>query len=588
MTAIVRKALRDVTSLLTEEQTEILRTAGLLMLPSLLSKLLGNVYLILVSTQLGAGMEIGDFNTANAIPEMLTNVLLLGVVSAVVIPLFIEAKEREGKERFHLVYNTMVTGVMALFLVFTVVVFLFSEQLLNMFTPLQEYPGNVDKVVSMMRVLMIPNFILGVSMFVTSALNVFHRILVPQLAPLLFNIGKIFAVLVILPIMNNSPWALVVGVFIGSVLHLIVQIPLARMLGISYKLQFDVRDPYIHKIVRLAIPRGAAFGAEQLGLLFGKSITSSIIFVRAAGEVTAITVFNYANSLALVIPSLFGYSFAVASFPTIAKLYTRKEFAEISDTVIKTVNQLFFLSIPFAVALIILRLPIVRLTFGLLPGTAFSREDTILVAWVLMFMGVGLLFTTAKWYLYRVFYAAKNTVTPLIISLMALAIMIVTSIMFTNLFSHNPQISLSSTDLSLENLFTRGIGEAAAGGAALGISIAALFEYMALLVFMHKQVVPLNFNKLYNSLKRKFIPTVSMTALMYFMYRTWDNLSFPIDAKPGFDGSTTLNLIILTGLTVLTSFMVYYLLCYLFQVEELKILRKFLNPVFKLGGLHIK
>jgi putative peptidoglycan lipid II flippase len=422
---------------------------------------------------------------------------------------------------------------------------------------------------------------------VTSGLNVYHRILVPQLAPLFYNVGKIFSVLILLPLMDNNPWALVMGILLGSVLHLLIQIPIADLLGLRYTPTFGFRDPYVIRIFKLAIPRGGAFAAEQMGLLFGESVASGIKIVSGQGVVTAISVLSYANSLALVIPSLFGYSFAVASFPTISKLYTNGKFEEIAEIVADTLNNIFFLAIPFTITLVILRLPAVRLTFGLLPGTAFGREDTVMVAWILLFMGFGLVFTTAKWYLYRLFYAAKNTVIPLLISLVALVVTVASTILFTNLLSHAPGLTLAGIDWSIENFLTRGTSEAAAAGAAVGITIGTIVEFFVLIVCINKFAMRLDFANLFDGLKRKMVPTVAMTLVMYMMFKTWDYLSFPIDATPGFSGSTTVNLTVLTGVTVLTSFMVYFLLCHLFQVEVLKILRRYLNPVFKLGGLQI-
>ncbi len=591
MTALVRSAIRNMTDLLTKEQTEILKTASLLMVPALLSKSLGYVYILLVSTQLGNGIELTDFNTANAIPEMLTNILLLGVVSAVVIPVFIDAKEHKGERGFLNVYNTLITVVMAIFLAVSVLMIFFGPQLLSLFTDLSEYPGKLDRVLAMMRFLMVPNFILGISMFISSGLNVYHRILVPQLAPVLFNIGSIFSVLFLLPLMNYNPWALVIGVFLGSILHLIIQVPLIRMLGVKYTPTLDFQDEYVRKVAKLALPRGAAFAAEQFALLFTKAVASSILLVREVGgtavQVTAINVLTYANSLALVIPSLFGYSFAVASFPTISKLYTHQRYEEISEIIARTLNQIFFLAIPFTAAVVILRLPVVRLTFGLLPGTAFTREDSSLVAWVLLFLGLGLVFTSGKWFLYRLFYAAKDTVTPLWIALAALIVSVLSTVLMTNLFSHNTELSVSGIQFTLENFLIRGNSAAAIGGPALGITLGTIFEYFVLLIMVHKRVTRLDVSYILDGMLRKLIPTVSMIGLMYFMYKTWEYLSFPIDAEPGFQGSTTFNLILLTTLTTFTSFMVYYLLCYLFRVEELRILRRFLNPIFKLGGLHI-
>jgi putative peptidoglycan lipid II flippase len=300
------------------------------------------------------------------------------------------------------------------------------------------------------------------------------------------------------------------------------------------------------------------------------------------------SVMFYANSLASVVPGIVGYAFSVASFPTLSRLYTHKQYAEMNEIVIKSVNQIVFLALPIVMATMVLRLPIVRLVYGLIPGTSFDRLSTLMVAWALLFFAMGIIFYSTKWYLYRLFYVAQNTVLPLALSVLSLVLTIGLTFLFTNLFSHAHTFSFGSVVVNIGNLTTRGSSLAAVGGAALALSTVAAVEFFVLLWLVNKVVIRIDFKDLFIRVLRKLIPAVISGALMYAMYRTWDIFSFPIDAQPGFVGSTTFNLFILTSLTVFTSFMVYYLLCYLFDVEELKILRRILNPLFKLGGLRIE
>lgn len=589
MTKRIRRTIRNLTDLLTKEQTEILKTAGLLMVPALLTKLTGQIYQVLVATQLGTSVSIDQFNLAETIPEAILNILLLGVVGVVVIPIFIEAKEKEGEKRFLHIYNSIVNFALVSFIAVTIVLILFAHELFPVLvhrlgasaTWDRLTPSQIDEVISMMQFLMIPNLILAISVLLSSALNVYQRFIVPHLAPLFYNLGRVLAVFVLLPLMNKSPWALVLGILMGSILHLAVQWPLGRMLNIYYIPVFDITDKYVRRIFRIAIPRGIAFATEVVSI--------TILRLLAAGlGLGAISVFDYANSLALVIPTLFGSSFAIASFPTMSKLYSKGNMQELSTIVVRTVNQIFFLSLPFIITLIILRLPAVRLVYGLLPNTAFDREATLMVAWTVLFLAIGVMFVGAKWFLYRLFYVANNTVTPMLISIASLIVTVILAVLLSNLFSHQPSFALRDVDLRIDNLWTFGGGKAAVGGLALAFSIANILEFIVLLILVHYKVVPINISALLIGFSKKLMPAGVMTVLMYFMYRTWDTLTFPIDAHPEFTGSTTINLVILTSITVATCFMVYYLLCYIFQVEELKVLRIFLNPLFKLAGVEIK
>jgi len=590
MTERVRQTIKNLTDLLSKEQTEILKIASLLMIPSLLTKITGQVYYVLTATQLGTQQPLRDFQLANTLPEMLANILLTGAISTLVIPFLIERKEKDGTEKFLRLYNSFMNLAFMMFIIMGIVLILFGDSIFpwvlqNVIRPAaSEYPSpdSIANIVNMMKFLMLPELILGISVFVSSGLNVYNRFFVPQLAPLFYNLGRIFGVFILLPLLDKSPWALVYGVLIGAVLHLVIQLPLVRMLGLHYEPIIDFHDRQVWVFIRTSAPRVLAYAADTISFALSQFIASGL------GQ-AAISVFIYANAIALVIPAIFGYPFSVASFPTLSTMYTRKDFAGMNQIIVQTINQIFFLSIPFVLGLIILRLPIVRLVYGLLPNTEFRRDDTAMVAWTMLFFAFGVIFTACQWYMYRIFYVAKNTFIPLLIAFMSLVVTYVLSLLFSNLFSHLDTLQFSSIDwFNLQSWLVRGDGAAAVGGVAFAISVVSIYEFFLLLWLIHKFIVRIDFRHLLGELGRKLIPTAAAGALMYFMFKTWDVLAFPIDAQPGFTGSTTLNLFVLTTITTFTSFMVYYLLCFLFQVEDLRILRRFLNPIFRLGGFSIK
>lgn len=588
MTSAVKRTMSSLRGVLFDEQREVLKVAGLLMIPSLLTKMSGLLYQVLTATQLSTKVEFRDFLYANQLPETLATILLTGAVTTLIIPMLIEVKERDGREHFLKMYNSIQNMVLGLFAIIGILVIIFADVLFPLIIDhiIRPGPGVVidevsrTNIIAMMRVLMIPQLILGLSVFVSSALNVYHRLFVPQLAPLFYNVGRIFGVFILLPLMSRSPWALVWGIVIGSLMHLLIQLPLARTLKIDFQWVLSWRDKYVQKFLVVVIPRTLAFGADTIALKVTELIASGL-------SVKALPALEYANNLVVVIPSLFGYSFAVASFPTLSQLYVRKNFQEMGLLISRTVNQIFFLGIPFVVSFLILRLPVVRLVYGIIPRTEFKRDDTYMVAWILLFFCLGIIFITCNWYLYRLLFIIGNTLVPTLMSLALFLLTVGGSLVFSNLLSHSNSFTVGSIQLSWQNLFTQAYGQAGVGGVALAVSVVGIVQFLALLVVVHKLVVKLDFKYLIGELIRKLLPTGVMTILMYFMYKTWDIYAFPIDATPGFGGSTTLNLIVLTGITMLTCFMVYYLLCILVGVEDIKILRRFLNPVFKIGGIQI-
>ncbi len=587
MPQVFRNRIKSITSVLSKEQTVILETAFLTMIPILLTKITGQFFNLLAASYFGTN-NVGwnQFLLATSIPDMLTNVLLGGAIGSVIIPGLIAIKKKKGAEEFLKAYNSVITSAILIFSLISLILALLADFIFPLFLRTL-IPGqtslsgeDIASITSMMRVLLIPQIILGVSVLVSSGLNIYNRYLVPQLAPLFFNVGRILGLVILVPLMNYSPWAIVIGVITGSVLHLGIQLPLFRQIGFRYKLFFSYTKD-LRNMLLISLPRTFALMSENIALTFNDFL---------AFQIGGLASLNYANSLSLIVPSLFGATFAYASFPALTEFFEDENLEKVKYIITKTLNEMLFLALPFVITILILRVAVVRLAFGILPNTRLDLEGTYQIAWVLLWFAVGHIFICGKWFMYRVFYAAKQTVIPLIVSLISLVLTIVLGVLFTNLFSHNAEFSITSTQLSLENFFERSTSIAAVGGIALGISVAYSIEFIMLLIIFHKTKVKLDIKQLLVSVSKKLIAGASMFVVMYLVYKTWNILTYalPVSATFSYRGSTTINLFLLTLITVATSFMVYYLVCLFLKVEELKILKRYLNPIFKIGGVQIK
>jgi len=583
----IQKRIKGIRNILSREQTEILETALFSMLPVFLTKVSGQFFNLIAASYFGTKSDSwSKFLIASTIPDLISNVLIAGLLGSIVIPTLVTAKRREGETYFIKLYSTLINITLIAFAVISIVVMLLGEFLLplaiKIFSPEVELtPKEVSSVVNMMRFLLIPQAILAVSVFISSGLNLYNRYLIPQTAPLFYNIGRIFSLVILVPLLDYSPWGIVMGVYIGAALHLGIQLPLAYEVGLRFKFYIDLSSKYIKQIFKVSIPRTFALASEYIGLAINNFIAYSI-----TGGIAAL---NFANSISLIVPQLFAFTFAYASFTKISEHFEEGDNKAVESIIIKTFNEMIFLAMPFIVTFLVLRVPVTRLTFGLLPGN-LALQDTYQIAWVLLWFSVGHVFVIGKWFMYKVYYAAKDTLTAFIVSFVGLVLTVTFSILFTNLFSHNPEFSISSTQLTIENFLTREDGVAAVGGIALGMSIAYSIEFILLFAIFNKKFFRLNLRLMFDTLMRKFIAAGAMTVLIYFMYKIWDVLSYavPTSAERKYLGSTTLNLLILTVITIATSFLFYYLVCLLLKVEELKILKKYLNPIFKVGGLRIK
>lgn len=587
----IRLGFLKVKNLLSKEQTQILETAFILMLPVMLSKILGQVFQLLLASTYGLqDSRLNQFFIANAIPELLTSVLMVGAIGTVTIPILITVKDKEGEKAFFKVYSSLANVAILMFTVISVLLIIFADlvipaaiSLVNPEVPLND--AEINNVVWMMRALIVPQFILGISVFLSVGLNVYDRYLLPQLSPLFYNVGRIIVFVVMLPLIDKSPWAIVAATYLGAIFHLIIQIPLFIHLKIKYSLHINFHDENTKEVVKLGIPRIIVLASDQVGLLINNFISVAFIAGPAA--------LNFAKSLYLLIPSLFGYTFSYASYPTLARLFNKKDYDQIKQIAQKTIQEIFFISIPFVVTLMVLRVPVVRLVYGILPNTSFSLDDTYQVAWLMLFFSVGLIFITARWFLFSMFYAARDTLTPSLVTIGSLIGVVLFSTLFTNFLSYNTDFAISSIDWNFNNLFSRSPvpNRAGVGGIALAMSFVYSIEFIVMLILFHKKKLKMDVRSMLESSFKKFVAGATMFVVMYFTYKTWLVLAYALPDQAStttYSGSTTINLLILTTITTVTGFLVYFLMSHLLKIHELKVLSKYLNPIFKIGGLKIK
>lgn len=587
----VRRSLKGITSVLFKEQSRILGAAATLMVLTLLTKFSGMLFTALLAQKFGASRPTDIFNAANAIPEMITTVVLVGAVSGSVIPVLIKVRINEDKDMFMDFFSSLLNVGLIFFLIISIFVIVFSHDIVNLametgvINPVTPFsPEELRQIGDIMRYLMIPQAILGVSAFVSSALNAYERFIIPSLAPLFYNLGRILGVFIIVDLLGGSIFGVVWGTLFGALLHLAIQIPLLRHLEINYKFILNLRISYIKDVLNLSLPRVISLSGEQISLTISKIIAISL-------KIGSLSAFNYAWSLIAIPLSLFGVSFAIASFPSFSKFYEKGDYRSFSRLFRRVGNQIMFLTIPTAAIIFVLRLPLTRLFFGILGGE-FNWEDTRQVAWVIFFFSFGLPFETLRSFLYRVFYSLHDSTKPLIASLLVMFVGIISSIGFTNYFSHYDsfRVSLLLDDVNIvtysdkeefpffeevrwnhgfiDKFKTRGDGNDAVGGLGLATTVVFTLEFVLLMILLWRKNIIDNLDKFLGDLAKKFIAGFGVIGLSYFLFKYWE--SFLSTAK-------TLNLLFLTGSTIFASLMFYLWISYILRIPEVDLLLDYLQ-----------
>lgn len=541
----------------TAEQNEIVSAAGLLIVISLVTKVLGMLFLTLVARQFGTSIETDLFYLASVLPETITNIILLGVISSSVIPIFVHIREKDGSGQFFKSFSSTINASMILFSILALIAALFSRQLIplaigmagkNQFLT----DGQMNEVVWMMRYLLVPQIILGLSAFFSTWLNIYQRFLVPQLAPLFFNIGKILGIVIIVPLMGGSIWGLVWGTLLGSLLHLLIQVPLLKHLNFSFKLfLIDLKDKNFIKVLKLGVPRIFSLSIEQVAV-----VVDSIIALGL--RVGSLTAYQLAVRLVAFPLGLFGINFAIASYPSFARLHAIGDKKGFSELFYDIIHKILFLSLPLSVVFIVMRVPIVRLVYGIFGGN-FSWDDTLLVAWIVLFFSIGLIFEGMRTALFRIYFAVHNSIIPLLSSLFIVVVGITTGILFSNYFSHFNAINLQTFVWDWSYFITKGDGAAGAAGLALSSSFTFTLEFFFLVTILFKKKIVTNFKPFFIGFIKKMFAALIMAIACYLMSKLWEEV---------LNTTKTVQLIFLSVSTMVSSLMIYIWTCYFLKIEE--------------------
>jgi putative peptidoglycan lipid II flippase len=269
----------------------------------------------------------------------------------------------------------------------------------NKFTPEQ-----FALCVHLTRILLPAQLFFYVGGVVSAVLLSRRMFLLPAIGPVIYNGGIIFGGLLFSKRFGISALAYgaVAGAFVG--IFLINAIGAART-GVGYKISFDWRNPAFREWVRLSIP-----------LMLGVSLVTAddwILRYFASGGVGDITRLNYAKRLFQVPIAVLGQAASQASLPFFARLFGEKKFGEFADTVNASIYRIVAAAVLVSSFMTAAALPLIDLVYrrGQLHFSD-SRTTAVYFFW----FSLSLAFWSAQGLYARAFYAAGNTLTPMIAS----------------------------------------------------------------------------------------------------------------------------------------------------------------------------
>lgn len=468
------------------ERESVSQAAGTVGFYTLLSRILGLIRDVVVARFFGSGMAADAFFVAFRIPNLLRRLLAEGSLTIAFIPVFTEyltVKTREDAFQLARAVLTLLSLVLALV---TILGILLSPWIVRI--QAFGFGGSGMKyelTVLLTRITFPYIFLVSIVAFFMGILNSLRHFAAPAAAPIFLNVGIIGATLWISPHFEQPIVGVAIGVIIGGVLQVALQIPWLVRKGVPLMPCWLPRHPGVKTIAFLMLP--AIFGSAiyQLNQFLGTLLASFL----PEGSVSWL---YYADRIVQFPLGVFAIAISTAALPSLSKQAAAKDLSDFKDTLSHALRLVFFITIPSMVGMIILRVPITRVFFQ---RGAFDAVSTEMTAVALLFYSVGLWAFSANRVMISAFYAFQDTKTPVKVAAVALVVNGVLSLLLMGPMKH--------------------------GGLALAVSVASGLQFCLLVLLLHKRGGIFDWRPLVESALRSLVASVFMGVVIFYLNEVW-------------------------------------------------------------------
>jgi putative peptidoglycan lipid II flippase len=383
----------------------------------LASRTLGWLRVSITTAIFGASPDLDAFYAAFRIPDLVFQLVAAGALGSALVPIVASLIAHDERARAWRVVSTvadlMLVGLLVLSLGFAV----FAPVLVPLITPGFDVV-ETELTIQLTRVMLLGPVFLALGAIASSVLNASGRFAAAALAPVAYNVAIIGAAVLLSPFLGVR--ALAIGVVVGSLAHLVVQLPgLRERTGFVFDARADGADPMARRVFGLMWPRALGLGAGQLTFIINTTLASAL----GAGAITAYTVGFTVLQLPL---GLIAVPLGVVLLPTMSRAVAVGERASFASMVDRSLRMLAYVMLFLTAVMIVGRDQIVRLLFQY---GRFGVTASNVAADTLMVFALGLAAHAMIAVLARAFYAFHDTRTPVVAAFVSVGVNITVSVL---------------------------------------------------------------------------------------------------------------------------------------------------------------
>ena len=385
-----------------------------------LSRVVGLAREIVASSYFGTSGAFSAFTLAFQVPNLIRSLFADAALSAAFVPVFSELLEKGNRKDAFKLASTLFFLITLVLGVITVLFTLIAPWLMPLFTG-SEFDRQLDELTGgLAQVMFQIVLLLGLNGLLVGILNAYDHFTVPALSPVVWNL-VIIAFLVFAKDRYDGDeqlYAYAFGVLVGTVVQLLMALPVLHRLGFKLEISFDFRDPRVRQVLVLMLPVTIGLGLINFNLLINSTL-GSLVSEQAPRAIDA------AFRIYMLPQGIFSVAIATVLFPALSRLSTRRDREGLIALNARGTRFIYLTLLPAAAFTLVLAEPITRLVYE---RGEFGAEQTELVRSALFWFSFSLPFSGVNLLLTRTFFSLQRPWIPTRLAILSLFINVVVSV----------------------------------------------------------------------------------------------------------------------------------------------------------------
>lgn len=466
----------------------LLRSSSVVGGMTMISRVVGLLRDICFAVAVGDKPGADAFFVAFKVPQFLRRLFAEGAFSQAFVPVLSEYRVNGSQAAVKELVDRVCGCLGFSLLMITLVIVMFSPVFTMMFAPgfYIDYPEKYRLTSELVRITFPYLLLISLTGFAGAILNSYDRFAIPAVTPVLLNLSLIFAAMVMMPWFDEPVFALAWGVLIAGTLQLVFQLPFLARINMLPRPKVDFKHEGVKRILTLMIPAMFGVSVGQINLFLDTIIASFL----PSGSVARL---YYADRIYDLPLGVFAIAVSTVILPSLSRDFAKQDLSQFSAKLDWSMRVMLLLSVPAALALLILAKPILITLFYY--GESWSADGVQVSAFCLQAYSMGLLAFMVIKVLVPGYYARQDMRTPVrigiicMISNMVLNLMIVTPLHFyfdmgvVGLAAASTLAAFLNMGLLLKGLLDAGIYKFAADWRALSLRMGAASLAMCLVLW---------------------------------------------------------------------------------------------------------